>query len=276
MTLLLAMMGILVASTSFDRTIKLWRINGEVLDTFGNTDTVADVRFAPSSLSNNGNRVLVSGGFDTQVRFWELLESAGGVKAIASKVIAAHEARVTDIDISQDGGLIASVSHDRYLRLWEVNGKLIRSIFADKTGVRTVSISPDRQIIATGGKEQNVKLWNPEGELLRTLEGHKAIILDVEFSPDGTKIASASADNTAKIWNIEGELLATLQGHKGRVWDVEFSPNNNKVLTASEDNQVKLWELDKILRLNTLDHACNWIDDYLNTSSEREELNPCE
>ena len=267
--------GETVASTSFDRTIKLWRIDGTILDSFGDTDTVADIRFAPNSFSRNGNKVLISGGFDTTMRFWELIESAESIKAIASDTISAHEARITDIDVSLDGQLIASVSHDLYLRLWKPNGQLIRSIFADKDGLRTVSISPERQMIATGGKEQNVKLWSLEGKLLKTLEGHTEIVLDVEFSPDGNKIASASADNTVKIWNRQGELLVTLQGHKGRVWDVQFSPDGKRVLTASEDKLIKLWDLTKILNLDTLEYACNWIEDYLETNSEQEEGNPC-
>ena len=267
--------GEIVASTSFDRTIKLWRIDGTILDSFGNTDTVADVRFAPNSISRDGNQVLISGGFDTKVRFWELAKSEEGVKAIASDVVSAHEARVTDVDVSQDGQFIASVSHDRYLRLWKSDGKLMRSIFADKTGLRTVSISPDGSQIATGGKEQNVKLWNLEGKLLKTLRGHSAIVLDVEYSPDGKLLATASADNLVKIWDTNGKLLATLPGHKGRVWDVEFSPDGKKVMTASEDHQIKLWDLTKILNLNTLEYACNWIEDYLETNSDREKENPC-
>ena len=267
--------GELVASTSYDRTIKLWRTNGAVLDTFSHSDTVADIRFAPDNLSTNGKTTLISSGFDTKIRFWELQESLGKIEAIPKKVISAHEARITDIDVSNDGKLIASVGNDRYLKLWQSDGKIVKSIFADKTGVRTVSISPDREIIATGGKEQNAKLWNLQGELLTILQGHSAIVLDVEFSPDSSKIATASADNTVNIWNRKGKLLTTLQGHQGRVWDVEFSPDGKKIITASEDKQVKLWNLEAILRLDTLKYGCNWIKDYLDTNSETTKQTLC-
>ena len=267
--------GELVASTSYDRTIKLWRTDGTVLDTFSHSDTVTDIRFAPDGLSTNGNITLISSGFDTRIRFWELQKSSGKTEAIPKKVISAHEARITDIDISHDGKLIASVGNDRYLKLWKSDGTFIKSIFADKTGVRTVSISRDREVIATGGKEQNAKLWNMEGELLTVLQGHSAIVLDVEFSPDSSKIATASADNMVKIWNRKGELLTTLQGHQGRVWDVEFSPDGKKIITASEDKQVKLWNLEKILQLNTLEYGCDWIKDYLETNSETTEHTLC-
>ena len=285
--------GQTIGTSSWDGSIKLWSLKGTLRANFlGHQGRVWDL-----SWSQDGSTI-ASAGWDDVVKLWQVdrpfVKTLYGhtsaiinavfqpqnkytdeVKAIASKAISAHEARITDIDVSVDGQLIASVSHDLYLRLWKPNGELIRSIFADKNGVRTVSISPDSQIIATGGKEQNVKLWNRSGRLLKTLEGHTAIVLDVEFSPDGSKIASASADNSVKIWNRQGKLLITLQGHKGRVWDVEFSPDSKKVLTASEDKQIKLWDLTEILNLDTLEYACNWIEDYLETNSE-EQGNPCD
>ena len=267
--------GELLVSTSYDRTIKLWRADGRVLDTYTNDDTVTDIRFAPKGFIGNENPIMVSGGFDTKIRFWEIEKSANKIKTIAQKTISAHEARISDIDVSQDGQLIASVAHDRYLKLWKSDGKFIRSVLADKIGARTVSISPDQELIATGGKEKNVKLWNMEGELVNTLEGHSAIVLDVEFSPDSSKIATASADNIVKIWNRNGKLLTTLQGHQGRVWDVEFSPDGKKVASASEDKQVKLWNLEKILQIDTLEYGCNWIEDYLRTNPEVTEQNLC-
>ena len=267
--------GEIIASTSFDRTIKLWRADGTVLDTFGNSDTVTDVRFAPDGFAKNGNNILISGGFDTKIRFWELQKSEDGIQAVAKKVISAHEARITDIDISPDGKLIASVGHDLYLKLWKPDGTKIKSVLADNAGVRTVSISPDQKLIATGGKEQNVKLWDLEGELITVLKGHSAIVLDVEFSPDGSKIASASADNTVKIWNTSGKLLTTLQGHQGRVWDVQFSPDGKQVVTASEDKQLKIWDLERILKLNTLEYSCRWVKDYLKTNAEDRDRTLC-
>ena len=269
--------GKLLASTSYDRTIKLWRQDGTVLKTLNNIDTVTDVRFAPDGFAKNGNATIIYGAFDTKIHFWELQKTKNRIKEIARHTIPAHKARITDIDISRDGDLLASVSHDRYLKLWKPDGTNIKSILADRTGVKTVSISPDRELIATGGKEQNVKIWNRQGEMIAVLEGHSAIVVDVEFSPDSSKIASASADSTVKIWDRSGKLLTTLQGHQERVWDVEFSPDGKQVATASEDKQIKLWDLENILQLNALYYACNWVKDYLetNNSLENDEHNIC-
>ena len=188
--------GELIASTSLDRTIKLWRADGAVLGTLsGHTAPIYDVVFAP------GGKTLVSGGLDKTIRFWQLDWQQDRFEIVRTLTIYAHEASINDLDISEDGNLIASVSHDRFLKLWHPNGHLVKSIVADQTGLRTVAIAPDRPIIASGGKDQDVKLWTPQGELITTLIGHQAIVLDVEFSPNGEFIASASADKTIKIWD---------------------------------------------------------------------------
>ena len=255
--------GKLIASTSLDRTIKLWRLERqEVTSLVGHKAPVTDVIFT------NADRSFISAGFDKTIRFWQLKQVDNQIRANAISTILAHQAIITDIDANQDKNLIASVSHDRYLKLWRTNGKLINSTLADSTGLLSVAIAPDGKTIATGGKEQNIKLWNARGNLIRTIPAHSAAVLDVEFSPDGSQLASASADTTIKIWNRQGRLLTTLRGHQNRVWDVDFSPDGRQIASAGEDKQIKLWDLARILQLDTLDYACNWVKDYLETNPE--------
>ncbi|MEO0836325.1 MAG: hypothetical protein AAFY16_10115, partial [Cyanobacteria bacterium J06642_3] len=254
--------GNMIASSSLDRSVKLWQTDGTMLHTsWAHNAPVKDVAF----WSNN---TLISGGSDKTIKMWDLQIVSGKLKAVLKQTIFAHQAIITDIDVSANQQLIASVSHDRYLKLWNHQGQLLRSVIADATGLKGVAISPNTQIIATVGKEQNIKLWNRQGKLLTILEGHQAIVLDVEFSPDGSKIASASADRTVKIWNSDGELLTTLRGHQGRVWNVAFSPSGEQLASASEDTTIKLWDLQQILKLDNFQYGCNWIKNYLKTNSE--------
>lgn len=258
--------GELVASASLDRMIKLWNLDGNLLHTsLGHNAPVTDVNFLANS------NTLLSSGFDKTIRFWEFTYDHKVANMIQKQTIFAHQAIITNIDVSLDDQIIASVSHDGYLKLWNFEGKLLKFVLADRTGLRAVAISPDQQIIATGGKEQNIKLWNSQGKLLKTLIDHQAVILDLEFSPDGSKIASASGDNTVKIWSNQGELLTTLRGHQGRVWNVAFSPNGQQLVSVSEDKLVKLWDLERILKLDALEYGCNWIQDYLSSNIKLQE-----
>src|SRR5258706_3323683 len=67
----------------------------------------------------------------------------------------------TTLLLSPDGGLLASASRDKIIKLWDPH----------------------------------------TGEHLRTLEGHSSFVTSVAFSPDGGLLASASEDKTIKLWD---------------------------------------------------------------------------
>src|SRR5262249_6979804 len=88
------------------------------------------------------------------------------------RTLKGHTGWVEGVAFIPDGGLLASCSTDRTVKLWDV---------------------------ATG-KE------------LRTVKGHRGGVEGVAFSPDGARLASASTDGTVKLWDVAtGKELRTLQ-----------------------------------------------------------------
>jgi WD40 repeat protein len=231
--------GQFIATASADRTVKLWRTDGTLLNTFAKHQAaVWDVAFSPDG------QLIASASRDKTVKLWQqdgrLLSTLKG-----------HKDEVVGITFSPDGQTIASASRDKTVKLWQRNGRLIDTLTAHKGSVWKAVFSPDGQMIATASEDKTIKIWKlKQGrfQLSQILMGHTGEIRDIAFSPDGKTIASASNDNTAKIWQRDsGKLLHTLEDHSAPIVGIGFHPNGQIIATGSWDGKIKIWNLEGTL-----------------------------
>ncbi|MBD1853162.1 caspase family protein, partial [Cyanobacteria bacterium FACHB-502] len=118
-----------------------------------------------------------------------------------------HTGDVYAVALSRDGQTIVSGSSDKTVRLWSLDGTLLRTLTGHTGYVRAVALSRDGQTIVSGSDDSTVRLWNLDGTLLRTLTGHTGAVYDVALSRDGQTIVSGSSDSTVRLWNLDGTLL---------------------------------------------------------------------
>ncbi|HEY9603783.1 MAG TPA: hypothetical protein V6C85_19365, partial [Allocoleopsis sp.] len=270
----------ILASASYDKTIKLWEPREQPRVTLQHPDDVMDVAFSPD------RELIATADKDKMVRIWthsgqllhtlrghtnnierisfspdsQLLVSAsrdGTVKlwtrqGALYKTLTGQGDWFEDVRFSPDGERLVGASRDGTVTLWTRQGIKLKQWQAHQKRVNAVSFSPDGQFLASASDDNTVKLWTSDGRLLNTLRGHSNWVLDLSFSPDSQLLASASYDNTVKLWNRKGTLIRTLKGHTDSVARVQFSPSGKILATTSWDNQVQLWRLDDTL-LKTLD-----------------------
>jgi WD40 repeat protein len=184
-----------------------------------------------------------------------------------------HEADIGAIALSPDKKILASGSHDKTIKLWNLQtGKLICTFGnlltwgAHKETVSCLAFSPDKQILISGSSDRTIqslisgsldgtiKFWNLQTrDKPRTFKaslGVKAIAI----SRDGQLLASAGWDGKVRLWNIEtGEVLHTLEGHSYSVNCFTFSPDGRTLASAGTyDRTILLWKVQTGQLLHTL------------------------
>jgi WD40 repeat protein len=276
--------GNTIASASFDKTVKLWTPNGQLLQTLvGHTASVTSVSFSPDG------QLLASASQDGTVKLWPLQRVLRTSERVIPLTLKGHRKSVSSVTFSPDSRLIASVSNDRQLKLWTREGKLLRTIpssallmsvvfspdgeelaialrdgtvkILDLQGailynldhthdpeetVYKVRFSPNGKLIATVGEDQTLKLWTRRGQLLKTLKADSSIVYGLSFSPDSQRLATSTDDKNIFLWTVDGRLLNQWQGHGDKVTNVQFSPDGKTLASSSYDKTVKLWNLDRI------------------------------
>lgn len=181
--------GTMLASASWDHTIRLWPLSGgpaRVLE--GHTQNVNGVAFSPDG------RTLVSVSYDLSVRIWPLSgPSAATVVTIPSPLNA--------VAIGGDGEIAAGGADGRVYFLTG-NGARSGEVAAGPRPVISLAISPDGSMVAAAGIGGSVAVIDRRTRgLARTLVGPGLPVWSVAFLPDSRMLLTGGADNIIRRWN---------------------------------------------------------------------------
>lgn len=108
-----------------------------------------------------------------------------------SNRLEGHTEDINEVAFSPDGQMIASITSyfgddnddDKTIKLWNLQGKLLRTLEAD-IDFKDVLFSTNGQMIAAITENSEIKLWNLEGKLLHTLKANADDVSEVIFNPD--------------------------------------------------------------------------------------------
>lgn len=166
-----------------------------------------------------------------------------------------HTTRINQFDIDANEQFLVTASHDKTLRLWELEtGKLLAvyrvPIGEDNEGfLYSTALSPDSQWIATAG--ETGKTWENDyliylfdrttGQLTRRLMGLPSSVAHLCFSPDGQYLAASLEEEGIRIWETQewAQIFSDTQ-YEQSSQTCQFD-SNNRLLTTSLDAYLRLY-----------------------------------
>ncbi len=241
-----------IVSSSADGTIKLWSLEGKLIDTLsGHEGWVRSLAISPDG------ETLVSGSSDETIRLWNLSER----KLRRTIPIPSHG--VYSVVMTSDDKIISGGSDGK---IWvsnlntDPNTEQCVSIIQSQEKILALAITSNGKRLISGGEEGTIRQLDMSTfkELSRTSLG-KIKILSVAISPRKLVFASGSggsgsSDNTIKLWDMaSGEMkspLLNLTDYSGGVYAVAFTSSGQTIIGGSKDKTIKLWDANdgKLIR----------------------------
>jgi len=224
--------GKLLATTGYDRLIKLWNtaLGSEVRTLKDHSDTVYGLAFSPDG------KLLASAAADRAVKIWDI--------ATGRRLYTLADATdwVYTVAWSPDGKHLAAAGVDRSIRVWEVDaegGRLVRSAFAHEGPVIRLVYSSDGAVLYSLSEDRSIKAWEA-GKLTEKKVHAKQpeTVLALAVSPDHAQLALGRYDGALILLDeatgkVQGQPLPKVAKLPGdRFAPVNKQPGNDTAATA--------------------------------------------
>ncbi|KAL9086287.1 MAG: hypothetical protein Q9165_007202 [Trypethelium subeluteriae] len=221
----------------------------------GGKDTIIEIRRPDRSPQDNAEALLlghtanvcalhvsedgetiVSGGWDAEARIWRVGHWE------AATVLQGHEGSVWGV-LSYDKDTVITACADKKIRLWNVSGKLLRTIAGNPDVVRALCklprSHPSQADFASAGNDGVIRLWTLSGSQVAQLHGHESFIYSLDVLPTG-ELISSSEDRTARIWK-GNQCVQTITHPAISVWSVATCPKSGDIVTGASDRAVRVF-----------------------------------
>ena len=231
----------ILATGSYDRTIKIWDIHtGEGLRTLrGHTDVVRALRFDDTKL--------FSGSYDCTVKMWNWA---------TGECIATYADQSSGIvGLHFDATILAPGMKDGIIKVWEFRNKSTFLLRGHTDWVNDVKVDAASRTVLSASDDLTVRLWDLDTkQCIKTFEGHtgqvqQVIALPAEFEfddnehneHDGSSPNSSTGSQHSTSHHIA--TFPTAEAFGPGFSDPARPLPSRYILTGALDNTIGLWDM---------------------------------
>ncbi|KAG0702300.1 hypothetical protein DFH29DRAFT_1079532 [Suillus ampliporus] len=236
---------------SYDKMVLLWDLEtSEVLKRMeGHRDKVYSL-----AVSRDGQ--IASGDVNGDLIAWH-----GETGESLTQPIKAHSTRISSLDFSPDGTVLATGSNDQTTRLWctktwHMQGNPIQ---CNGGWIYCVRYSPSGELLAVA-MNNNIGIYNlGSRERVANFKAHTRCHVSLVWTLDGTRLLTGgdAEDPTIREWDTSTwkQVGDAWTGHTHTIWAIAIHSAGTHVASASEDNHVRLWRLSDRQAIAIFQHS---------------------
>ncbi|HEX3989223.1 MAG TPA: c-type cytochrome domain-containing protein, partial [Verrucomicrobiae bacterium] len=199
--------GAILASGSYDQTIKLWdTATGKELKTLtGHNGAIFGLAFRPDG------KILASASADHTVKLWDV--ATGKRRDTLSQPLKDQLC----VAFSPDGTRLLAGGADNRIRIWQISetaaettNPLLDSKFAHDGAILRLAFSPDGKMLVSSADDRTIRLWDAATMTEKLLlEKQPDWAAGLGFVRDAKAIGVGRLDGSFEIYGLDGQPIFT-------------------------------------------------------------------
>lgn len=174
-----------------------------------------------------------------------------------------------------NGELLATADNDGLIKIWNADGKLLRTIKkeSDENSYFSLDWHPHKNLIATSGDD--LRIVDTSGVTLKIIKHRKENtgILAVRWHPSGDFLAvgdygqdKENIPSIVQFWKPDGTLIKVLHGSKAEYRNIQWNKDGTFLATSSD--ALRIWNKNGDLLFTGKSEDLLWGIDWNNASSQ--------
>lgn len=255
----------LIATGSYDNTIKIWDINKDVCEKEYKEEgkVFSLLEFEPNVIlsaidktPDNIQDISNINSDDIVINCWDL--NASLEKTFFS--LTGHQLRVNCL-VKCNDKFFASCSNDCTIIIWDYILRSQANTLKGHQDCVLCMIQLNDGKLCSGSADLTIKIWDWEKAICKTTLTENSHYIKCLCQLSNGFIISGSHDNLIKIWDNNYQYLNELNEHSRSVRSICQIGKTNYIASGSFDHTIKIWDLNTNQCIQTLtDHTSSVIN----------------